>query len=77
MESNFWLPHFVHSKLQRGTNVPRPILSEAGTYSSMFFMIHLTEDGDGCGDENDSTIQSYNSFTSKVTTLARSQLNGE
>lgn len=77
MESEYWLPNFIHSKLLRGTIVPRPILSEAGTYSSVYFMVNLTEDGDGCGDENDSTIQSYNTFATKVKALALSHLTGE
>ena len=75
MERSDWLPNFVHGKLLGGTNAPRPVLSEAGTYSSVHFMMHLTEDGDGCGDENDTTIQSYNTFKAKVAELACAQLN--
>ena len=45
MESNQWLPNHIHnSLLNTGSSVPRVLLSEAGTFSSVHLNAHLIED---------------------------------
>ena len=75
MESKYWLPNYVHNKLfVTGSTVLRPIISEAGTHSSTHFTKHLIEDGDGCGEDNESTIQSFSTFSDRVAGIAMENL---
>lgn len=63
-EDKFWLLNYLHNKLAlAGTSPLRSVISQAGTYSSVYFMEHLIEDSsDATVEQDGSTFVGPNSL---------------
>jgi len=74
-DNKFWLLNYLHNKLAlAGTSPLRPVISQAGTYSSVYFMEHLIEDGAGSATEDgDSTARDHNQSFDTYMEIVRSR----